>query len=84
MGALDVIYQHATYAPLLPPIKVRYLAAFLFADYLVLAKVRKGRAYQALFYMSIRTMSIVDGASLGSESEFSFSLLHFCQVARIF
>ena len=75
VGALDVIYEHSIYAPLFPPVKVRYLAAFLYAGYLVLCKVKKGRVYQPTFFMALKSVQIEDCVQLGTDSESGLMLL---------
>ncbi|KAL7413206.1 hypothetical protein BDY24DRAFT_76297 [Mrakia frigida] len=67
VGSLDVIYQHDLYAPLFPPVKVRYLAAFLYNGYLLLCKAKKGKAYQASFFMPLKSVKIVDGHQAGAD-----------------
>lgn len=66
VGTLEVIYQHLIQARLIPPVKVRYLAAFLYAGYLILAKVKKGKSYQAMYFMPLRGLQISEECSGGT------------------
>ncbi|KAG9017447.1 hypothetical protein FRB93_007562 [Tulasnella sp. JGI-2019a] len=59
-GALDVVHHHIILAPLKPPIKARYLGAFLYAGYLILVKVRRGKTYEPRHWFPLRNAEIVD------------------------
>lgn len=60
IGSLDVLYHHPTIAPLVPPVKVKYLAAFLYRGYLILAKVKKGKAYEAKHFLPLEVFEMID------------------------
>lgn len=60
-GPLDVAYHHHVYNPIDPPIRVRYMAAFLFAGgYLIFAKVSKNRSYRIKHWFNASSFEIVD------------------------
>ncbi|WRT63185.1 uncharacterized protein IL334_000088 [Kwoniella shivajii] len=60
MGSLDVLHHHPTVAPLHPPVKVKYLAAFLYRGYLILAKVKKGKTYEAKHFLPLEVFELID------------------------
>lgn len=60
IGSLDVLHHHPTIAPLVPPVKVKYLAAFLYKGYLVLAKVKKGKVYEAKHFLPLEVFELID------------------------
>ena len=60
IGALDVLHHHPTIAPLVPPVKVKYLAAFLYRGYLILAKVKKGQTYEVKHYLPLEVFELID------------------------
>ncbi|EIW73040.1 hypothetical protein M231_04313 [Tremella mesenterica] len=60
VGSLDVLHHHPTLAPLVPPVKVKYLAAFLYRGYLVLAKVKKGKTYEPRHYLPLEVFQLID------------------------
>ncbi|WWC90227.1 uncharacterized protein L201_005160 [Kwoniella dendrophila CBS 6074] len=60
IGSLDVLHHHPTLAPLLPPVKVKYLAAFLYRGYLILAKVKKGKNYEAKHFLPLEVFELID------------------------
>lgn len=60
IGSLDVLHHHPTVAPLTPPIKVKYLAAFLYRGYLILAKVKKGKMYEAKHWLPLEVFELID------------------------
>jgi hypothetical protein len=60
IGSLDVLHHHPTLAPLVPPVKVRYMAAFLYRGYLILAKVKKGRVYEAKHFLPLEVFELID------------------------
>ncbi|WVW81229.1 hypothetical protein I302_103220 [Kwoniella bestiolae CBS 10118] len=60
IGSLDVLHHHPTLAPLVPPVKVKYLAAFLYRGYLILAKVKKGKAYEAKHFLPLEVFELID------------------------
>ncbi|ORY23279.1 hypothetical protein BCR39DRAFT_507873 [Naematelia encephala] len=60
IGSLDVLYHHPTLAPLMAPVKVKYLAAFLYRGYLILAKVKKGKSYEAKHYFPLEVFELID------------------------
>lgn len=66
IGSLDVLHHHPALAPLTPPVKVKYLAAFLYRGYLILAKVKKGKAYEALHYLPLEVFELIDITEGGS------------------
>lgn len=71
IGSLDVLHHHPTIAPLSPPVKVKYLAAFLYKGYLVLAKVKKGKMYEAKHFLPLEVFELIDIAEGESIQEFS-------------
>ncbi|WWC67353.1 uncharacterized protein I206_101261 [Kwoniella pini CBS 10737] len=60
IGSLDVLHHHPTLAPLAPPVKVKYLAAFLYRGYLILAKVKKGKNYEAKHFLPLEVFELID------------------------
>jgi hypothetical protein len=60
IGSLDVLHHHPTLAPLLPPVKVKYLAAFLYKGYLVLAKVKKTKTYEVKHFLPLEVFELID------------------------
>lgn len=60
IGSLDVLHQHPTIAPLIPPVKVKYMAAFLYKGYLILAKVKRGKAYEAKHFLPLEVFELID------------------------
>lgn len=59
-GALDVLHHHPIVAPLAPPVKVKYMAAFLYRGYLILAKVKKGKTYEAKHFLPLEVFELID------------------------
>lgn len=60
IGSLDVLHHHPTVAPLVPPVKVKYLGAFLYKGYLILAKVKKGKVYEAKHFLPLEVFELID------------------------
>ncbi|WWC97605.1 hypothetical protein V866_004489 [Kwoniella sp. B9012] len=60
IGSLDVLHHHPSLAPLVPPVKVKYLAAFLYRGYLILAKVKKGKNYEAKHFLPLEVFELID------------------------
>ncbi|WVQ94144.1 hypothetical protein IAU59_001222 [Kwoniella sp. CBS 9459] len=60
IGSLDVLHHHPTLAPLLPPVKVKYLAAFLYRGYLILAKVKKNKTYEARHFLPLEVFELIN------------------------
>ena len=60
IGSLDVLHHHPTIAPLMPPVKVKYLAAFLYRGYLILAKVKRGKVYEAKHFLPLEVFELID------------------------
>lgn len=60
IGSLDVLHHHPVVAPLVPPVKVKYLAAFLYKGYLILAKVKKGKVYEAKHFLPLEVFELID------------------------
>lgn len=60
IGSLDVLHHHPIIAPLVPPVKVKYLAAFLYRGYLVLAKVKKGKVYEPKHFLPLEVFELID------------------------
>lgn len=60
IGSLDVLHHHHIIAPLVPPVKVKYLAAFLYRGYLILAKVKKGKVYEAKHFLPLEVFELID------------------------
>lgn len=60
IGSLDVLHHHPTMAPLVPPVKVKYLAAFLYKGYLVLAKVKKAKTYEVRHFLPLEVFELID------------------------
>lgn len=61
VGSLDVIYHHPVQAPISMPIKIRYLAAFLYAGFFVLCKAKKGKIYSAHHFLPLERLEISEG-----------------------
>lgn len=60
IGSLDVLHHHRMIAPLVPPVKVKYLAAFLYRGYLILAKVKRGKVYEAKHFLPLEVFELID------------------------
>ena len=60
IGSLDVLHHHPVVAPLVPPVKVKYLAAFLYRGYLVLARVKKGKVYEPKHFLPLEVFELID------------------------
>jgi hypothetical protein len=60
IGSLDVLHHHHLIAPLAPPVKVKYLAAFLYRGYLILAKVKRGKVYEAKHFLPLEVFELID------------------------
>ncbi|ORX35145.1 hypothetical protein BD324DRAFT_652858 [Kockovaella imperatae] len=60
VGSLDVLHHHPTIAPLMPPVKVKYLGAFLYRGYLILAKVKRGKTYEVRHYLPLEVFELID------------------------
>ncbi|KAK8844804.1 hypothetical protein IAR55_006654 [Kwoniella newhampshirensis] len=60
IGSLDVLHHHPTVAPLMPPVKVKYLAAILYRGYLILAKVKKAKVYEAKHFLPLEVFELID------------------------
>ena len=60
IGSLDVLHHHPTIAPLVAPVKVKYMAAFLYRGYLILAKVKKGKSYEAKHFLPLEVFEMID------------------------
>lgn len=60
IGALDVLHHHPVIAPLVAPVKVKYLAAFLYRGYLILAKVKKGKVYEAKHFLPLEVFELIN------------------------
>jgi hypothetical protein len=60
IGSLDVLHHHPSVAPLVPPVKVKYLAAFLYRGYLILAKVKKTKVYEAKHFLPLEVFELID------------------------
>lgn len=60
IGSLDVLHHHSVVAPLVPPVRVKYFAAFLYRGYLVLAKVKKGKVYEPKHFFPLEVFELID------------------------
>ena len=60
IGSLDVLHHHPTIAPLIPPVKVKYLGAFLYRGYLILAKIKRGKTYEVKHYLPLEVFDLID------------------------
>lgn len=59
IGALDVLYHHSQHAPLDRTVKVKYLAAFLYRGYLILARVKRNK-FEVRHYLPLEVLEIID------------------------
>ena len=59
-GSLDVVYHHETLAPLDPPIKVKYLGAFLYGGWILLVKVLKNKVYEPRHWFPLSSVYMTD------------------------
>jgi hypothetical protein len=59
-GSLDALYHHPTVAPLQTTVKVRYMGAFLYYGFLVLAKIKKADHYEIKHYLPLQMFEMVD------------------------
>ncbi|CAG7848572.1 SubName: Full=Uncharacterized protein {ECO:0000313/EMBL:CCA70682.1} [Serendipita indica DSM 11827] len=57
-GSLDVVYHHETVAPLVPPIKVKYLGVFLYGGWILFVKVHKNRTYEPRHWFPLATVTL--------------------------
>ena len=60
VGSLDIVYHHETLAPLVPPIKVKYLGTFLYGGWILFAKVHKNRTYEPRHWFPLATATLQD------------------------
>jgi len=60
IGSLDVLHHHPVVAPLVAPVKVKYFGAFLYRGYLILAKVKKGKVYEAKHFLPLEVFELID------------------------
>lgn len=60
IGSLDVLHHHPTLSPLVPPVKIKYMAAFLYKGYLVLAKVKKTKTYEVKHFLPLEVFELID------------------------
>ena len=60
IGSLDVLHYHPVVAPLVPPVKVKYMAAFLYRGYLILAKVKKDKVYEIKHHFPLEVFELID------------------------
>ncbi|KAG8881109.1 hypothetical protein FRB97_000161 [Tulasnella sp. 331] len=67
-GALDVVYHHIILSPLRTPMKARYLGAFLYSGFIILAKVRRGKMYEPKHWFPLKNAQIVDTAAAQGET----------------
>jgi hypothetical protein len=59
-GSLDVVYHHEVLAPLEPPIKVKYLGAFLYGGWVLLVKVLKNKIYEPRHWFPLSSVYLTD------------------------
>lgn len=59
-GTVEVVYHHSVLAPLMSPVKVRYLGAFLFRGYLIFAKIKRAGQYEVRHYLPLEMFDMVD------------------------
>ncbi|TIC02507.1 hypothetical protein E3Q16_03478 [Wallemia mellicola] len=59
IGALDV-FVHNSKLPLVPPLKVKYLGAFLYERFLVLVKIRKSTMYEPRYWFPLDLWHVTD------------------------
>lgn len=59
IGALDVLYRQSAHVALDKPAKVKYLAAFLFRGYLLLAKPKRNK-FDVRHYLPLEVLEIID------------------------
>ncbi len=62
-GPLEVLYHHIQLAPLISPVKVRYLVGFLYDGYIILAKVMKATSYEIRHYLPLEMFKLIDVTS---------------------
>lgn len=60
VGTVEVVYHHSVLAPLMSPVKVRYLGAFLFRGYLIFAKIKRAGQYEVRHYLPLEMFDMVD------------------------
>lgn len=59
IGALDV-FVHNSKLPLVPPLKVKYLGAFLYERFILLVKVRKSTIYEPRYWFPLDLWHVTD------------------------
>ncbi|GHJ88670.1 hypothetical protein NliqN6_5072 [Naganishia liquefaciens] len=59
-GSLDTLYHNPTVAPLQTTVKVRYMGAFLYYGFLILAKIKKAEHYEIKHYLPLQMFEMVD------------------------
>ncbi|GJJ07093.1 hypothetical protein Clacol_001292 [Clathrus columnatus] len=60
-GPLDIAHHHHVHNPIDPPVRVQYMAAFLFSGgYLFFAKVSKNRTYRMKHWFKVSSFEIFD------------------------
>ncbi|CAO1636265.1 unnamed protein product [Jaminaea pallidilutea] len=52
-GTLDVMYHHPTLAPLLAPLRFHFLGVFLYAQGLLIVRVRKTERYEPIYWFPL-------------------------------
>lgn len=52
-GNLDVLHHHSRLAPLANPLPIKYYGCFLFADFLLMVKVRRNHSYTARYWFPL-------------------------------
>ncbi|PKI83585.1 hypothetical protein MVES_002706 [Malassezia vespertilionis] len=57
-GSLDVLHHHRTLTPLSIPLPLKYYGCFLFADFVMMVKVRKSHTYEARFWFPLAEASL--------------------------
>ncbi|EOR00695.1 hypothetical protein E3P89_02958 [Wallemia ichthyophaga] len=73
VGALDV-FVHNSKLPLIPPLKVKYLGAFLYERFLVLVKIRKSTIYEPRYWFPLDLWHVTDVPSGDGLMHHSFRL----------
>ncbi|WFD01821.1 2-dehydropantoate 2-reductase [Malassezia obtusa] len=73
-GNLDVLHHHPTQAPLSTPLPIKYYGCFLFADFLLIVKVRRNHMFTARYWFPLAEARLERSSAHESYLPHSFRL----------
>lgn len=73
-GNLDVLYHHTTYAPLTWPLAIKYYGCVLYADFVMMFKVRKTHTYEPRYWFPLAEVKLTPGDERSVTLPHSFRL----------